>query len=77
MRNHFGHNRWQLHGDLPLTNEIEIGPCDVCYLLDGDERQKPVEWCERCQAWICDGCRPRTFRRFLAMWKRRLIGAKI
>ena len=55
-----------------MSDDIEVGQCDVCLLLDSDERLKPVMWCEKCQAYLCDTCRPNAWRRFRAAWKRRL-----
>jgi hypothetical protein len=52
--------------------ELEVNVCDVCYLLDGDERLKPGSYCHRCNAFICELCAPQTFRRFHAMLKRKL-----
>jgi len=61
-----------------MENEYDLNPtvaiCDVCSLMDGDERLKPdVVYCGRCDAWICRDCRNRPFRRFMAMWKRKLL----
>lgn len=56
---------------------IDVGQCDVCYLVDGDERQYPVTWCDRCSAWICERCLPNRTRRARAMFVRfirRMIG---
>lgn len=48
------------------------GVCDVCLLVDGDRRaDKPISWCERCQAWICDACRRDWIRRGEAWIKRK------
>lgn len=44
--------------------------CDVCFILDGDERQKPVAYCSKCDAYICENCQVDSWRRFRAMLKR-------
>lgn len=41
-------------------------PCRVCELVDGDATPKAVKYCPICDAWICDGCRPKKGRRLLA-----------
>lgn len=47
--------------------------CDVCALVDGDTRAKPVRYCSNCDAYICDRCWPNMFRRGAAMAKRKLM----
>ncbi len=34
-----------------------LGPCEVCAILRGDRRPKPVAWCGLCRAWLCEACR--------------------
>ena len=59
--------------ELEFDSNPTIASCDVCILLDGDERQKPdVVWCQTCQAWLCQPCRMSAWRRWKAAWKRRL-----
>jgi hypothetical protein len=53
-------------------NPIDINMCDICYLLDKDERLKPGIFCEQCNAFICEWCQPNKWRRFRAMLKRKL-----
>jgi hypothetical protein len=56
-----------------LDDNATVASCDVCVAMDGDHRMKPgVIWCQRCGAYICQDCLPKTMRRFLAMLKRRL-----
>jgi len=31
-------------------------PCSVCRLVDGDTTPKPVSYCGRCQAHLCERC---------------------
>lgn len=47
-----------------------VTECDVCFLLDGDERQKPTIFCPKCDANICEICQVDSWRRFRAMLKR-------
>lgn len=57
--------------------DVLVGMCDVCFLLDGDSRLRPVFWCNSCDAWLCDTCVGDPWRRARAGWKRavrRLIG---
>jgi hypothetical protein len=49
-----------------------IAQCDVCYWIDADERQKPALYCRSCQAWICDSCIGRPWRRAIAMFLRKI-----
>ncbi len=35
---------------------MNIGVCDVCALVKGDQSLKPVHFCHVCKAWICDMC---------------------
>lgn len=37
--------------------------CDVCFLLEGDTRQKLCWYCSRCDAWICQADLERWDRR--------------
>ena len=53
-------------------SELFIAMCDVCFYVDGDERQKPVTYCERCEANICEVCINKRFRRLYAMLKRKI-----
>lgn len=53
-----------------MADEIAVDACDVCYILDGDERQKPVFYCQSCGAWLCDRCIGDVGRRTRAAWKR-------
>jgi hypothetical protein len=58
------------------NEETSVAACDVCALLDGDERLKAdVVWCQTCQAYLCQPCRFSPWRRFLAAWKRKLTRA--
>ena len=45
----------------------DIRPCDVCAILDGDERQKLVVLCELCGAWMCADCKENPIRRARAL----------
>jgi hypothetical protein len=59
------------------TDNPTVGACDVCVLVDNDHRLKPgVFYCNKCQAWLCESCRHAPFRRFLAMWKRKVYRAR-
>lgn len=63
---------------MTTENKIDVGVCDVCMLLDGDQRIKPVTWCRTCESWLCMGCVDNWGRRARAGWKRamrRFIGA--
>ena len=51
-------------------NGLYVGVCDVCHILDNDERQYPVTWCDRCGAFLCDRCRLDRVRRARAMVSR-------
>jgi hypothetical protein len=51
--------------------QMQIRPCDVCVVF-GDRRLRKVAFCSVCGAWICDACRPRTIRRAIAMFARKL-----
>jgi hypothetical protein len=55
-----------------MENGSHIGVCDVCYWIDADERQKPVSYCSQCDAWICQSCFSRTWRRGFAMAFRKI-----
>jgi hypothetical protein len=50
----------------------KIAQCDVCYWIDADERQKPARYCPSCQAWICEPCIGRPWRRAIAMFLRKI-----
>lgn len=56
------------------NSEMTIATCDVCSLVDGDDRQKPCMYCGKCQAYICESCIPKTLRRAGAMFLRKLKG---
>ena len=59
------------YSDDPLMPTV--APCDVCVLLDRDERLKPdVVYCSKCDAWLCPICRASAWRRTLAFIYRRL-----
>jgi hypothetical protein len=49
---------------------MKKGICDVCFYVDNDATIKDVEYCETCNAYICDKCKYNLFRRGLAMIKR-------
>lgn len=59
---------------MPVTNnrQIEVQMCDVCFLLDGDERLKVGTFCKRCGKFICEDCAPKKMRRAMAMLKGKL-----
>ena len=52
-------------------SEPTIAMCDVCFLVDGDQRQKVSYYCPKCDAWICENCIPRKVRRAYAMFRRK------
>lgn len=56
-----------------MNDEPTIAQCDVCFLVDGDQRQKVCYYCGRCDAWICENCQPNFMRRGHAMVKRRVL----
>lgn len=41
--------------------------CDVCFLVDGDEMVKRVQYCRNCKAFVCEGCKGKYGKRFVAM----------
>ena len=41
----------------------QIGVCEVCMLLDGNDSAKAVTFCGFCQAWICEWCSRNPARR--------------
>lgn len=43
--------------------EKKQGICRVCELADFDISLKLVEHCNLCNAWICDECKPKLFKR--------------
>ena len=45
------------------------GVCRVCYLLEGDKREKKVIWCNFCNAAMCLDCERNWYRRGLAFIK--------
>lgn len=47
--------------------ESENHTCDVCRYVDGDNSAKQGFFCRNCNAFICNDCKDRKFRRFLAM----------
>lgn len=55
-----------------MSAELTIAMCDVCWYVDGDQRQYPCHYCSRCDAYICDRCLPNTRRRALAMIKKKI-----
>jgi hypothetical protein len=56
-----------------MSEKLDVNVCDVCLILDGDQRLKPGMYCSKCDAFICEQCQPKTMRRFWAMWKRRIF----
>jgi hypothetical protein len=52
---------------LSSSANATVAPCEVCYRVDADQRQKAVVWCGKCQAFICGSCLRRPLRRFLAL----------
>lgn len=55
------------------NNQIEsaTGICDVHYWAKNDSKEREVEWCDVCQAWICKECESNLALRALAMVKRK------
>lgn len=45
---------------------LEMRQCDVCYLLEGDQKLKPCSFCGQCGKWICMSCRSSYLRRMFA-----------
>lgn len=45
----------------------ELRICDVCKLVDNDNRIKICSYCSLCDAWICQPDIPRLDRRAQAM----------
>lgn len=45
------------------------GICKVCELLDNDKTEKEGEYCEMCEAFICNECEPNWYRRAMAAIK--------
>ena len=39
---------------MSVQAQVQLGICDVCLLLDGDERAKPVIYCGACNAYLCE-----------------------
>jgi hypothetical protein len=37
-----------------MASEWHWVPCDVCRLVDGDQRPKWCFFCPACGAWICE-----------------------
>ena len=56
------------------ANAERAGACEVCELLDSDQRAKRVSWCSLCGAWLCEACRRNPLRRARAAW-RKAMGA--
>lgn len=56
---------------------MKKGICDVCFYVDNDATIKDVEYCETCNAYICDKCTPNLFRRGLAMIKKQANKLKL
>jgi len=46
---------------------LKLLPCTVCRLLDEDTTPKPVYYCTRCQAYLCETCYHSATRRARAM----------
>lgn len=42
------------------------GECDVCFGINGDTSAKPVYYCSRCDALICEYCDKKYLRRGIA-----------
>jgi hypothetical protein len=55
-------------------NGWAMAVCDVCRLLDGDYRQKMCQWCDKCEAWICQRDLGNLGRRARAMMARAMGG---
>lgn len=53
-----------------LSAQMHI--CDVCRLLDFDASKKFCEYCNLCDAWICQEDQSKWGRRLLAAAKRKL-----
>jgi hypothetical protein len=47
----------------------------VCSLIDGDDADKPVGFCDFCKAWMCDICREDYWRRAKAAVKKGIRNA--
>lgn len=53
-----------------------FAPCKVCQLLDNDNTEKPVSWCDVCKAYICKSDTANWVRRAEAAtlnWGQRII----
>ena len=53
-------------GDKFSSQEI----CKVCELVDGDVRVKATQWCDVCEAYICQGCKFDLVRRTQAFMRK-------
>lgn len=49
---------------------VGIRPCDVCVLVNHDDRPKRTQYCNLCNAHICDECRKRWDWRAVAAMKK-------
>ena len=49
-----------------FRNGPVVRHCDVCLLLDGDQRSKEVTYCSLCDKFMCASCRRNPLRRAAA-----------
>ena len=61
---------------MSAQTQVQIGVCDVCLLVDGDDSAKTVSFCSFCQSWICQRCSQNPIKRARAAGLRKLQQAQ-